>query len=70
LKKEDGTTKQLINQLIMDIKQSHKINILLFSVFTGLLLGWFVYAGSTGWYLFNGNDKKQAWSNSGPGYHK
>jgi hypothetical protein len=54
----------------MDIKQSHKTNILLFSVFTGLLLAWFVYAGSTGWYLFNGNDKKQAWSSTGPGYHK
>lgn len=54
----------------MDIRQSHKTNIIVFSAFTGLLLAWFVYAGSTGWYLFNSDDKKQVWNSSGPGYHK
>lgn len=54
----------------MDIRQSHKINIYIFSAVTGLLMALLIYANSTGWYLFNGDDKKQVWSSSGPGYHK
>lgn len=54
----------------MNIRKSNKQNLVAFSFITGILLMWLVYANHTGWYLFNGDDHKQAWSSSGPGYHK
>lgn len=54
----------------MDIRRSHKMNIIAFSIFTALLLGILIYSNVTGWYMFNSDDKKQTWSSSGPGYHK
>ncbi len=54
----------------MKINQSDKTQVIGFSVFAGILLCWFLYAGSTGWRLFNTDGTKQPWSSSGPGYHK
>lgn len=54
----------------MDIRKSHRQNITVFSIITGLLLALLIYANSTGWLFFNSDDKKQEWSSKGPGYHK
>lgn len=54
----------------MEIKQSNRNHLIVFSVFTGILLFLLAYSGSTGWQFFNSNDNKQEWNSSGPGYHK
>ena len=54
----------------MKIDQPNKTQFIGFSVFAGILLIWFVYAGVTGWHLFSSKGSQQKWNSSGPGYHK
>lgn len=52
------------------IDKHHRLHLAIFGSFAGLLLLWFVYAGTTGWRIFSSDGDKQAWNSSGPGYHK
>jgi len=54
----------------MKIDQRNKTQVIGFSVFAGILLILFVYAGSTGWRLWSSDGSQQKWNSSGPGYHK
>jgi hypothetical protein len=52
------------------INKHHQLHLLLFGSFAGLLLIYFVYAGTNGIRIFGSDGNKQAWNSSGPGYHK
>lgn len=54
----------------MKIGASNKTQVIGFSVFAGLLLLLFIYAGGTGWRLWGNEGSQEKWNSSGPGYHK